>query len=266
MDCQILADEATRIVVAAEARGVTMRAVGSVGIRLHCAAVAAYLDRFGRQPKDIDLVMPKAGRKVMRGLLEADGYRCDRDLLVATEGRRYKFTHPDTCIDIDVFVGRLEFCHVIEVRKRLREHPLTLPIEELLLSKLQIIEPTTTDLWDCAATLLSHPVLTGTTGSATRPATGPATGPDNLSASLVAGVLARDWGFHHTVSRNLERLSSQDAVLDIGDGERTRLTGAVSALRETIDATPKSVTWRLRAQIGERARWWQDIDERETTY
>lgn len=262
MDWQALADEATRIVTSAGSRGATLRVVGSVGIRLHCAAVAPYLDRFGRQPKDIDLVVPKAGRRVVRQVLEEGGYRVDRDLLVAMEGRRYAFTHPERAIEVDVFVDRLDFCHVVEVRDRLTEHPLTLPVEELLLSKLQVVEPTATDLMDATAILLSHRVVAA---GPSAPAGGGA-GEEPLSASTVAGVLARDWGFHHTAVRNLDRLAGHAAVLDLTGGERARVVGGTVALLAAVEAAPKTLGWRLRARVGERVQWWQDVDEREATY
>jgi hypothetical protein len=255
VDWQALADEATRIVAAAGSRGATVRVVGSLGIRLHCAAVAPYMDRFGRQPKDIDLVVPKEGRRVMRQVLEEAGYLPDRDLLVAMEGRRYAFTHPDRAIEVDVFVDRLDFCHVVEVRNRLREHPLTLPLAELLLSKLQVVEPTATDLMDATAILLSHPVAIGAGGGA-----------EELSPSTVAGVLARDWGFHHTAIANLDRLARHAGSLDLTDDERARVVGGIVALVAAVDAAPKTLGWRLRARVGERMRWWQDVDEREATY
>ena len=98
------------------------------------------------------------------------------------EGRRYSFTHPDRSIEVDVFVDRLDFCHVVQVGDRLGEHPFALPIETLLLSNLQVIEPTATDLMDTAAILLSHPVLDGRSG------------PESMPAAAVAGVLTATGG------------------------------------------------------------------------
>jgi hypothetical protein len=261
VDWQALADEAVRIVASGGRRGATLRLMGSLGIRLHCEAVAPFMDRFGRQPKDIDLVVPREGRRVMRQVLEEAGYRVDRDLLVAMEGRRYAFIDADRAIEVDVFVDRLDFCHPIEVRDRLGEHPLTLPLPELLLSKLQVVEPTAVDLMDATAILLSHPVTgTGGTGG------GVDSGPEQLSASTVAGVLARDWGFHHTAMRNLDRLAGHTAALELTDDERARVVGGIVALVAAADAAPKTLGWRLRARVGERVRWWQDVDEREATY
>jgi hypothetical protein len=254
MDWQTLADEAGSIVASARTRGATLRVVGGLGIRLHCAAVAKWMDQFGHQPKDIDLVVLKRDRRVIRQVLEELGYVADRNVLVAMEGRRYAFAHPERALDIDVFVDRLDFCHVVEIRDRLHVHPLTLPIEELLLSKLQVIKPTATDLRDMAAILLSHPVGTGADGA------------EILSAGQIAGILARDWGFHHTAVGNLNRLAGCTAALDLAPGDRGRLHQAVEELGAAIQAAPKKLRWRARARLGERAQWWQEVDEREDTY
>jgi hypothetical protein len=37
-------------------------------------------------------------------------------------------------------------------------------------------------------------------------------------------------------------------------------------LREAIDETQKSRGWRMRARVGERMQWWEDVSEREDTY
>ena len=242
--------EAVALVGEASARGQVLRLVGSTGIRLHCPPAAAALDRLGRPAKDIDLVCRHEDRKGLRRLLEDRGWRVDRDLLVAMEGRRYAFSHPERGLELDVFVDRMEFCHTIELRDRLAARELTVPVEDLLLQKLQIVRQTVTDRMDAAALLATHPVgESGDPGEAIDPA-------------YVAGLLARDWGFHHTATANLAALRDEVA----GNGSAGTVRGRVDALLGAIEAAPKSVRWRARARVGERMQWWQDVDEREAVY
>jgi hypothetical protein len=237
--------EAAALVAAASDRRLTLRLVGSVGIRLHCAGAASALDRRGRPAKDIDLVCGREHRKGVRALLEERGYQVDRDLLVAMEGTRYAFAHPGTGVEIDLFVDRLQFCHTIELRERFARHAATIPIDDLLLQKLQIVEPVTTDLMDLAALLETHEVAAGADSA------------ESIDSGYVAGLLARDWGFHHTATANLERLRAA--------GEAGSQRG-MAALLGAIEAAPKSLKWRARSRIGERVQWWQDVDERAVTY
>jgi hypothetical protein len=247
-------EEAVALVVEAGARGHLLRLVGSTGIRLHCQPAAAALDRLGRPAKDIDVICRHEDRNGLRRLLEERGWQVDRDLLVAMEGRRYAFRHPSSGLELDVFVDRLEFCHTIELRHRLGLREVTVPVEELLLQKLQIVRQTVTDRMDAAALLATHPV-----------AAGPEGGPDGgevIDAGYVAGLLGRDWGFHHTATANLAALRAGPP----GNGAGGQVVERVDALLDAIEAAPKTVRWRARARVGERMQWWQDVDEREAVY
>jgi hypothetical protein len=243
--------EAVALVDEAAARGHLLRLVGSTGIRLHCPPAAAALDRLGRPAKDIDVVCRHEDRKGLRRLLEERGWEVDRDLLVAMEGRRFAFRHPGSGLELDVFVDRLEFCHTIELRDRLGARETTVPVEDLLLQKLQIVRQTVTDKMDASALLATHPV-----------APGPRDDPEAIDAGYVAGLLARDWGFHHTATANLAEL--RDGAT--GNGGAATVAERAGALLAAIEAAPKSVRWRARARVGERMQWWQDVDDREAVY
>ena len=244
-------EAAVALVDEAGARGQVLRLVGSTGIRLHCPPAAAALDRLGRPAKDIDVVCRHEDRKGLRRLLEERGWEVDRDLLVAMEGRRYAFRHPVSGLELDVFVDRLEFCHTIELRDRLGARDVTVPVEDLLLQKLQIVRQTVTDRMDASAVLATHPV-----------APGESAGPEAIDAGYVAGLLARDWGFHHTATANLAALRDRPE----GNGAAATVAERVDALLAAIEAAPKSVRWRARARVGERMQWWQDVDDREAVY
>jgi hypothetical protein len=260
-----LQSEAVSIVAEAGRAGVTLRVVGSAGIRLHCPGPGPVMDRLGRPAKDIDFVVPQQHRKGMRRLLEARGYVTDRDLLIAMEGTRYSFTHPGHGTEIDVFVERLAFCHTIEVRDRLDVHPVTIPLEELLLQKVQIIEMTTTDVIDTSVLLATHEVA---------PEVAPASGDtetvdtEMVDAGRIARLLARDWGFHHTATRNLRQVrdAAGGAVTDLGPDTNGKIRDRAGQLLDAIDAEPKNLAWRMRDRIGERKQWWQDVDDKEATY
>lgn len=270
--------EAVSIVAGAGDAGVTLRVVGSAGIRLHCPGPGPVMDRLGRPAKDIDFVVPQRHRKGMRRFLEARGYVIDRDLLIAMEGRRYSFTHPGHGTELDVFVERLEFCHTIEVSDRLDAHPVTIGLEELLLQKVQIVEMTTTDVIDSGALLATHDVsgagdeTSTVTGDEARAGTAEGSAASGCHEAIdggrIARLLARDWGFHHTATRNLRRVldGAGDAATDFGPELNTRVRARAGQLLDAIDAEPKNARWRMRDRIGERKQWWQDVDDKEATY
>lgn len=239
-----LTAEAVRLISSASQRPIVLRALGSVGVKLHCDSVALELANRGRQPKDIDLVTRKRDRKKIRQFFEAEGYETDRDMLVSMEGSRYLFRNRKRGVDIDVWVDVLDFCHRVDVADRMGPGP-SLSIEDLLLSKLQIVELTPNDKLDVSAILGTHEM-----GIASDD-------PEVIDSSYVAGVLSDDWGFWRTAVGNLRGLNPdlpKEAALRLGQ------------LEQQVDATPKSLRWKARSRLGERAQWWQDVDIPRDTY
>ena len=222
-------EAAVALVDEAGARGHLLRLVGSTGIRLHCPPAAAALDRLGRPAKDIDVVCRHEDRKGLRRLLEERGWEVDRDLLVAMEGRRYAFRHPASGLELDVFVDRLEFCHTIELRDRLgaRDSPCRSRTSCCRSSRSSARRSPTG--WTPARVLATHPV-----------APGEGAGPEAIDAGYVAGLLARDWGFHHTATANLAALRDGPAG-----------NGAAATVAERVDALLAAI--RGGAQVGQVA-------------
>jgi len=243
--------EAAEVVASATEQGMTVRVVGSTGIRMHCAPARAAMDDVERASKDLDLVVRSGDRNGLRSLLEARGYVVDRDLLVAMEGQRFAFHHPGLDLELDVFVERLQFCHTIELDGRWERHATTIPIEDLLLQKLQVHDITPSDVLDAAIVLATHDVA-------------PDQGDDEvIDCGYVAALLARDWGFHRDATENLERV--RDMAGALADGAQ-RVQDRAVKLRAAIDDKDKSRGWRMRARVGDRMQWWDDVSDREDTY
>lgn len=246
---------ASDLVERASSEGMTVRVVGSTGIRIHCARASAAMDEVNRPAKDIDVVVRARDREGLRRMLETDGWMVDRDLLVAMEGQRFAFHHPDRGIDLDVFVGKLEFCHTIELGDRWERHPTTVPIEDLLLQKLQVHDFTDCDTIDTAIVLGTHDVADGDANA------------ELIDRSYVATLLAHDWGFHRDATANLERVREAAGTTVPLSGEHARRAReGAGRLAEAIDEAKKSVAWRMRAKVGERMQWWDDVNERVDTY
>ena len=250
--------EAESLIAGAADAGMTVRVAGSMGIAMHCAEASAAMDAAERRAKDIDVVVRHGDRARLRAWLEARGWAVDRDMLVAMEGERFAFRHPDTGLDLDVFVERLQFCHTIELESRWARRATTLPIEDLLLQKLQIHDPKPADAIDTAIVLATHEVGAGGDGIDDA---------ERIDGEYVAAVLARDWGFHRDATANLERLAgATDAGLPIQASGAARAREGATRLLATIAAAKKSRGFRMRARVGERMQWWEDVDEREDAY
>jgi hypothetical protein len=239
--------EASRLILQAQQVGIVLRALGSVGVGLHCGPSQEAMAIRQRQPKDIDLATRKQDRRELRRFFEAEGYEVDRDMLVAMEGTRYLFRNRSRLIDVDVWVDVLDLCHRLDVSDRLGMGP-TLSIEDLVLSKLQIVELTPGDLEDLTTMVTVH----GLSGEP-----GERDDPEVIDVDYLTGILGDDWGFWRTALGNLEKLNEH-----VGAEARTN----VQKLIDLVNDSPKTIRWKLRARIGERVQWWQDVDIPRDTY
>ena len=144
---------------------------------------------------------------------------------------------------MDVFVSSFRMCHEIPLEKRLAVDDDTVPLAELLLTKLQIIELNEKDVRDTVALLLEHEVTNDDAG---------------VNAWHISELCAEDWGLWRTITRNLETLRDRVGGYDV---DRDVVSSRVSLLLERIEATPKSRSWRIRAKVGERKRWYELPEE-----
>ena len=230
--------------------GIPLRLVGSYAVRMHCPAHAEFLDRLQRETvNDLDFVSERKFARDIQRIFESLGYVGDKRLEQASDGQQRYFVHPETRLGVDVYLGSMNYCHPIDMEGRLESDPTTVPLAELLLSKLQIVELTEKDIKDVLVLLLAHDVGPGDTGS--------------INVDRIADVLAHDWGFHHTVTTNLATIEQHLPEYPVlTDEERVTVGDRIDRLRRRIEAEPKDRRWKLRAKVGTRVRWYQAVEEK----
>ncbi len=144
---------------------------------------------------------------------------------------------------MDVFVGSFRMCHEIPLEQRLAVDDDTVPLAELLLTKLQIIELNEKDVRDSVALLLEHEVTDDDRG---------------VNAARFASLCCEDWGLCRTITQNLVSVREHVGRYEV---DREVVATRLDALLERIEATPKSRSWKLRAKIGDRKRWYELPEE-----
>ena len=244
----VLEAEIGQIVDALDGLGVPLRVLGSLGVSLHCPTSTALLPAFERTYADIDFAGYRRDANAIAAFLTARGYVEDREVAITSEGRRGLYDHASNGIHVDVFFDRLEFCHQIPLDGRLERDRPTIPLAELLLSKLQIVKINEKDVVDIILLLLDHDLAEVDEGA--------------IDVGRVARLCAADWGLWRTITLNLEKVSALALTYpQLGAVQRERIGNQVTALVARLGAEPKSFGWRTRARIGERVKWWTDVDE-----
>jgi len=237
--------EARRLIAAADGQGLLLRALGGVAVYL---LASDGKPRLPRGVKDIDVAVPRGSGRPAARLLEQAGYVGDQMFNALHGSRRLLFIDPARERHLDVFVGEFSMCHEIPLTARLDRAPLTVPPEELLLSKLQIVEATANDQSDLYSLLVQYDVAAGS---------------GSLDASFVAGLCAKDWGLWRTCTGSIERLLANLESSPLGPGEALRVQARLEALRGYLEAEPKTMKWRLRSQFGDKVRWYQQPEEEQ---
>lgn len=249
LDRAWLEGEVERIIAAVEAGGVPIRVLGSIGVALHCPDAKALLPSFERTYADIDFAAYGRSAREVASALRRLGYREDREVSITSEGRRAIFDHPtEPRVHLDVFFDELEFCHRIPLAGRLEADWPTIPLAELLLSKLQIVKLNEKDVVDTVLLLLDHELGAGDD--------------DVIDIGRVASLCAADWGLWRTLTMNLEKVRAlAETYAQLSTDQRARAIAATRALKRAIDESPKPLAWRVRDRVGDRRQWWTDVDE-----
>jgi hypothetical protein len=253
--------EALRIVAAADERGLLVRLMGGMAVRAHAPE---WTHRTRRLEVDLDFATRSKDRHAFYQLLETEGYTPDKQHNALFGRNQAYFVDVPRKRPVDVLVDALEMCHRFEFADRLQYASPTLPLAELLLSKLQVVRINRKDVLDALILLAEHEL--GVDDGA--PVSGHGLG--KINVSRIVQITSNDWGWWRTVTGNLEKLDQFIAAemtpddLDIG-AEPVTFDPAdqVRALREAIDAAPKSTRWKLRARVGDKVTWYalpEEID------
>jgi hypothetical protein len=227
---------------------VIMRLIGALAFRTHCPKYGYLQDELGRKFTDLDFASYPRFSKGIRNVLTELGYQEDKPVTQLFGEHRMLFHDPAFDRHIDIFYNALEFCHPVSFIDRLEVEQLTIPLAELLLEKMQIVQINEKDQIDTLMLLREHPI--GDTDQET------------INASLIARILANDWGFWRTVTGNLKLL--EDATLrykQLIEEDRQVISARIHELQDRIESAPKSLRWKIRARIGEKVKWYKDVEE-----
>jgi hypothetical protein len=235
--------EGARVLSAATAKHLPLRLLGGVAVRLRARnGLPAALERtYG----DLDFVTSRRASGDAQRFFRDLGYEPHVSFNALNSKERLLFFDDANGRQVDVFVGSFRMCHQIPLEKRLEVDETSIPLAELLLTKLQVFELNEKDVRDAVAIL--HGRELGSEDGET------------VNADRASKLCADDWGLWRTITRNLETCRRE---LGAYGAELAPVGDKIGELEERIEAEPKSRAWRLRAKVGERKRWYELPEER----
>lgn len=244
-------EERTRILEAlsqAENQHVILRLIGALAFRTHCPQYGNIQDDLGRVFTDIDFASYRRFFKDILVLFPKLGYEEDKMVTRLFGEFRLLFHDQKYGRHIDIFFDKLVFSHVIPLKDRLEVDAPTLPLAELLLEKMQIAQLNEKDLIDTIMLLREHPI--GESDDET------------INCRVVCGLCAANWGLWRTVTGNLALVADFLNKYDqLSQTDQRVVHERIHELQARINAYPKALRWKVRSKIGERVKWYKDVEE-----
>jgi hypothetical protein len=240
-------EEMQRIVSEAQEQEIFLRLIGGLAIKVHCPHASHRA--LEREYPDIDFVTDKAGAKKLMDFLPSMGYTPNKTFNTLSGDRRQLYYDEPRNRQIDVFIGDFEMCHKLPLADRLHVEPLTIPLAELFLSKAQVVKLNRKDALDLLAIVLDHEV-----GHEDE---------EKINADVIADLCARDWGLYTTISLTIQKLIDimDRGEVELDEPEVRTIKNRLVTILEATDAAPKSMAWKLRARVGTRVRWYEEVEE-----
>lgn len=233
-------EEGRRVIEEAQRRDLTVKLIGGTAIREHTDVMTE--EPFDREYRDVDFVSTREDKKDVIEMMVDLGYN-ERERVNKMQRYRLEFHDPENDRKADYVIDTFQFSHEWPLRDRVEvDHP-TVPIEDLLLSKLQIFEISDRDVRDVIAMLSEHSVE----GSDDN---------ERIDPGYIAGRCSTDWGLYKTTTTNLDRTERYLEGNEFPIDEDT-VSNRIQRLRREIQERPKSIKWKLRSVIGERKRWYK---------
>ena len=238
--------EMNRLVSAARERSILMRVLGGLAIKVHRTSEHPV---FEREYGDLDFVVAGKQRREFEAFMPQVGYSPHKQFNLLNGSERQIYYHNETEMKIDIFVDTFAMCHKIPLEGRLHLHPITIPLAELFLTKVQIAQLNRKDALDIASLLLY-----AETGSDDE---------NKINLKRIAQLCGADWGLYKTTSINLKRVEEivVDENLDLPDEERELILRRVRQIWKAFEEMPKSMQWKMRDKVGTRVRWYEEVEE-----
>jgi hypothetical protein len=247
--------EAKACVKEAEEQGIILRVMGGPGVYIHINSHSEKhlqlwkkLGRLGKKKfGDIDFMSYGKFRGKVVKFFENRGYTIDRRMLYRFGKKRHIYIGKKFPM-VDVFFDTIDMCHLINFKKRLEADYPTIPLAELILHKVQIAKLNKKDVTDLLVLIRAHEI--GETDEET------------INAKYIAKILSKDWGFYYTTMTNLNKVKeSMGTYPALTKDDEKIVKERIDKLINYIETEPKSIGWKLRAKIGTRTKWYNEVEE-----
>jgi len=243
--------EARSLIEQAQQQGLVIRVMGPIALHYYFPqSVELYrrMERLGERVfTDIDFAAYGRHRSKLVPFFQSQGYDFHKDTMMYFGQDRHIYYGSKVPM-IDLFFDKLDMNHCVDYRGRLEIHPLCVSLTDLLLQKLQIVQINDKDMKDAMLLLLASELGEVDAGM--------------INLRYLARRMAGDWGFYHTATTNLGKVKAHtENVKALTDEQREFIGVQADRIVAALENEPKTVQWRLRAQVGTRRPWYREVSD-----
>jgi len=215
-----------------------------VAVSFRCPSAAK--EGLKRKYLDLDFIGHEKQSHGIKKVFVGLGYE-PRERFNAMNGRkRLIFNDLANFRRVDIFLDVFEMCHKFDFSKRADLEPHTLPLADLLATKLQIVQVNEKDFRDMTSLFLDHEV--------------DASDGETINGAYLAALCADDWGVYKTFRNNLAKIQEVVGQFGLEPAQATVVRERAGTLAMMIEEKPKSMRWKMRARVGEKVPWY-DLPE-----
>lgn len=237
-----IVEETKRLVESAEKRGIILRLFGGMAIRFHCPS--ATHRSLQRKYADVDfMALEKQSREIKKFFPEM-GYAPRSTFNAMNGSQRLIFNDIERGRRVDIFLNKFAMCHKFDFRDRLTIDKPTISLADLLATKLQVVEISEREYRDIIALMKDHKI-------------GDSDEPETINGSYLAHLCANDWGVYKTFTVNISNLKTALEEYQLDDKAKQEVSQRLNELQSRIDNISKTMSWRMRAKIGEKKQWYE---------
>jgi len=231
----------------AKQKNITMVTLGAIAFRIHCPKFKHITYSMKRNLTDLDFAAYMKDADKISALFSELGYQELLPVRMYFGGRRRMFQNDNKRMKSDLFLDELHMCHDITFKNRLNIDPPTLSLVDLLLEKMQIVELDAKDVIDTVALIREHEIG--------------ASDNETINTQYLSSLCGSDWGLWMTVTTNLKKVKTHLTQFEsLSDEDKENVDKKIDRILEIIDSTPKSTSWKMRAKIGTKKKWYRTVD------
>ncbi len=235
------------VISEAEKGGAQLRLLGGIAYYLN-SPKARNLPQFQRVYKDLDFAVNSKGTKTITQAFKKLGWTDDQQFNALHGATRMLFYYGEELdLQVDIFVGVFEQCHKLNFEKRLSLTSPTIPLADLLLTKLEIHQLNRKDVLDLVMLLYDHDF-------------GLHNDEEKKELQYILDIISNDWGWYTTIHDNLDVIENMLGEFVEGE-DLSRIKETLGFIQTSIENAPKSIKWKMRSSIGRKMQWYELPEE-----